>query len=765
LPKTLETLQELVLAEDSSKKPNDQTPVQSSNKTIEESAPVAAAEPAPNVTGPKKSVLKSFDSREFNRMRIKLLVICRFVRGFESAENYLLRRGWQITVMSNTKDAFKKIAEIKPDFVMISINLPEQKVSQMPELVMQAFRTPTIAYAENMDARSTLNLKEANAKYKLEGLASGPNTHRRIKNILQEIFADPKAIGYGIFDREFNQSEVAIDDNSKRKRKKGYTFSLDDAGANGEEEGSGDAAEGSEESGYRREKRKMQYNFTVDESAKSDEPGYQFVSEDEKSSREKQSAREVDEALSPRSKTDPFNQEDESIYQKRARDRQTAQEASEASRQEPAKLSQAIGSEDSGQEVESQTLEKNNYQEASQEEIDKFRAQLAGLGVDATSEMNTTASAANATESGDLKILQSKGQAAGEANFKVLGLDYNGKLNEKSGNGQDLSKFKFTSVEALGSSGSLLDQQNAAGGNFKNINISNPGSANGQGEASINNSQLVDSGESSPPGQVGQSDGDANYSRPDNNNYTFSSDGEVRIKHSGPRGRIEVASTEFEHFVVKVAKTAALMPADNYDKIDLLNECTIWPMYFDRIRAFIVLGHSGNANEAREFNDRFLKKFDEASIQIREETHILKPVDTTLNSVDLLSTPVLGEQFTVKIQSGSHEVMIKFMFAQPWEPKLEETSEEGKIRISNEELVEALSPDVELHLYMPRNEKTVLYLKAKEVLSERQRVKLVTADAKVMIKSDDLQKFKDRFITTRTVKMIREHKKREKKSA
>ncbi len=124
---------------------------------------------------------------DIDQLKIRLLIICKAKAKFESVANYLVRRGWETTISANIKDSFKTIAVFKPDFVLVSVNLPTPKINLLPSVIAQTFKVQTILFSESTDAKSLRLMQTVEASYKMTGTVSGPSAHRRIKQILQEI--------------------------------------------------------------------------------------------------------------------------------------------------------------------------------------------------------------------------------------------------------------------------------------------------------------------------------------------------------------------------------------------------------------------------------------------------------------------------------------------------------------------------------------------------------------------------------------------------
>ena len=130
-----------------------------------------------------------------DELKIRLLILCKSKNKFESIANYLTRRGWETTISTTIKDAFKTIAVFKPDFVLVSVNVPTPKIAQLPMVIAQTFKTKTVLFSEAADVKAIKALQTIEAQYKISGSASGPSVHRRIKQILQEIHGPKAAVG------------------------------------------------------------------------------------------------------------------------------------------------------------------------------------------------------------------------------------------------------------------------------------------------------------------------------------------------------------------------------------------------------------------------------------------------------------------------------------------------------------------------------------------------------------------------------------------
>jgi len=105
---------------------------------------------------------------------------------------FLNRRGWETTLVTHLDEAIGHLVNESPDFVLISFNHPNPKVSRLPVFLSQTFNTTSIAFGESLDARTVHRINQSNLKHKITNNVSGPSVQRKIKQILQDIYAPEK---------------------------------------------------------------------------------------------------------------------------------------------------------------------------------------------------------------------------------------------------------------------------------------------------------------------------------------------------------------------------------------------------------------------------------------------------------------------------------------------------------------------------------------------------------------------------------------------
>lgn len=124
--------------------------------------------------------------KDVNTAKIKLVILCHNNQAMDDTATYLKRRGWETTITNDLESLFKIISAVAPDFVMISVNVRSSKLQELQKVIQQAFNLPIITFGEVLDIKTMKLLNETPAKYSIQGRASGPSIHRKIKTIWQE---------------------------------------------------------------------------------------------------------------------------------------------------------------------------------------------------------------------------------------------------------------------------------------------------------------------------------------------------------------------------------------------------------------------------------------------------------------------------------------------------------------------------------------------------------------------------------------------------
>lgn len=125
---------------------------------------------------------------DIDKLSVKVLILCQNRSRLDNVASFLNRRGWEAVVVSKIEETIKILASDKPDFVMISMNHSNKKVAVLPTFMTQTFNAKCIVFGELSDSKTIGSIHASKAQYKMMGSVSGPSVHRKIKQILNDIY-------------------------------------------------------------------------------------------------------------------------------------------------------------------------------------------------------------------------------------------------------------------------------------------------------------------------------------------------------------------------------------------------------------------------------------------------------------------------------------------------------------------------------------------------------------------------------------------------
>lgn len=116
-----------------------------------------------------------------------ILIIKAKAKSLAAAETFLRNRDWKIASTDNLKDALAYVVQHKPQFVMISVDHPNNKVRSLPKVLTQAFPVCVIAFAENNSSASYRLLAGSSCEYKVNPPVTGPAVERTVNKYYKDL--------------------------------------------------------------------------------------------------------------------------------------------------------------------------------------------------------------------------------------------------------------------------------------------------------------------------------------------------------------------------------------------------------------------------------------------------------------------------------------------------------------------------------------------------------------------------------------------------
>lgn len=114
-----------------------------------------------------------------------ILIIANRPKSFESAANFLSRRGHPCSAVSNIKQAFKILTEQKPGYVFLSWNLKNSNTLKTVKLITTTFNSYVVVFAEVADSKTAAELASARLPEIMQAPVSGPGIYMKIQRIIK----------------------------------------------------------------------------------------------------------------------------------------------------------------------------------------------------------------------------------------------------------------------------------------------------------------------------------------------------------------------------------------------------------------------------------------------------------------------------------------------------------------------------------------------------------------------------------------------------
>lgn len=137
-------------------------------------------------TRPREITPENVHLADFDNLKIKLLCVVKNTKKFSGVASYLTRRGWEVEVTDQVRDALKMVATTDPDYIMVSMNAGNRNITQMPQIVLRTFKIETIIFGESTDTKTIQMLQTTVSSHKIMGVVSGPMLQRRLKQIIKQ---------------------------------------------------------------------------------------------------------------------------------------------------------------------------------------------------------------------------------------------------------------------------------------------------------------------------------------------------------------------------------------------------------------------------------------------------------------------------------------------------------------------------------------------------------------------------------------------------
>lgn len=131
-------------------------------------------------------ILKGKVDQPPSEIRKSILILKAQQKSLLAVESFLRNREWRIHSVTDLKQFLQALVTQKPSFVMITVDHTNKKVKALPKLLSQAFPVYTIVFSETSTTSSYKGLMESGCNYRINPPATGPAVERTINKIMRD---------------------------------------------------------------------------------------------------------------------------------------------------------------------------------------------------------------------------------------------------------------------------------------------------------------------------------------------------------------------------------------------------------------------------------------------------------------------------------------------------------------------------------------------------------------------------------------------------
>lgn len=120
-------------------------------------------------------------NEDYMEISKKLLILTAQTSALKNVEIYLKNRQWELTIVTDLKQALHEVIQGQPRYIMLSLSTPNPKVKNLAAALMRMMPCCTIIYNEASTTQSIRALDQLNHPYTLYPMISGPAIERMIQ--------------------------------------------------------------------------------------------------------------------------------------------------------------------------------------------------------------------------------------------------------------------------------------------------------------------------------------------------------------------------------------------------------------------------------------------------------------------------------------------------------------------------------------------------------------------------------------------------------
>jgi hypothetical protein len=116
-----------------------------------------------------------------------MLIVKSDANALKGVEQFLKNRDWNLISTHDMKKAIVSLVQLKPSFVLITVDHPSKKMAKFPKIVMSAFPTCVMMFAEKSTTSSFKTLLDSGIEYRIKPPLTGPAIERAVNKYLRDL--------------------------------------------------------------------------------------------------------------------------------------------------------------------------------------------------------------------------------------------------------------------------------------------------------------------------------------------------------------------------------------------------------------------------------------------------------------------------------------------------------------------------------------------------------------------------------------------------
>jgi hypothetical protein len=136
---------------------------------------------------PEGAEAKIPEKKKLDLDSVTILFIAAEEKPILQTQNFLKKRGWTTYFCNSIKDAVADVSNKKPDFVLISWNIPNTHIPKVERMITASFNVPCIIFTERvLDGTAQSQITASSIKQYILSPVSGPSVHMKIRKLIMQ---------------------------------------------------------------------------------------------------------------------------------------------------------------------------------------------------------------------------------------------------------------------------------------------------------------------------------------------------------------------------------------------------------------------------------------------------------------------------------------------------------------------------------------------------------------------------------------------------